>query len=474
MRRIRDQLTCVLLAGVLFAGGCTPAVRPTPPAPLVVAYENGHWFNGSIFEARTMYVQGDRFVERPARTDSAVDLGGGYVVAPFGEAHNHNAEPPRWEAQSRRYMQAGVFHVLNPNSLPGTQAALAGLINRPDAPDVVFAHGGITGPGGHPIGLLQRNIARGVWTEEEGEGAFLFTVASAADLDDAWPALLASGPDLVKVYLLYSEEYHSRLADPATVGWRGMDPALLPDVMQRARSAGLRVMAHVETAADFRAAAAAGVDIIAHMPGFRGDENTALPDASRYRITGPAAAHAARNGTVVVTTLAALAEHAVESGDTALAGEVDRLNRANLAVLQRSGVDIAIGSDAYSGTSVQEALYLATLGVLDHAAVLRAWSGTTPRAIHPGRRIGRLEPGHEASFLVLDGDPLADFINVTRIRSAVKEGQATPGLLSGGRSWQERSRRRRGSAPPYRPCPAAIHRPLSPADTESPETGAPS
>jgi imidazolonepropionase-like amidohydrolase len=139
-----------------------------------------------------------------------------------------------------------------------------------------------------------------------------------------------------------------------------------------------------------------------------------------------AAASAARNNSAVVTTLAALAAHAVADGDTALAGEVERLNRANLGVLQQSGVDIAIGSDDYSGTSVEEALYLATLGALDHAAVLRAWSETTPRVIHPDRRIGRLHPGYEASFLVLDGDPLVDFSNVTRIRSAVKLGQPVP------------------------------------------------
>ena len=408
-----------LLSGVLIAGACS---QPAPSSP-VVAYKNGRWFMGAAFEARTMYVQGDRFIERPERIDSVVDLGGGYVVPPFGEGHNHNVDPTRVDALIRTYMQAGVFYVLNPNSLPQTRDDLAGWLNRPEAPDVIFANGGITGPGGHPVGIVQRNVTRGVWTDAEGEGAFLFSVANATDLERAWPALLASSPDFVKVYLLYSEEYDARLADPATIGWRGLDPDLIPDVVQRAREAGLRVVAHVETAADFRVAVVAGVDQVVHMPGFRGDENTTLSDPSRYQISEADAQTAGHTGIVVVTTLAALAEYATERRDTAFRATVDRLNRTNLAVLAEHGVAIAIGSDAYDDTSVREALYLATLGVLDHAALLRSWSETTPRAIFPDRQIGRLAPGYEASFIVLDGDPLAHFTNVTRIRTAVKQGQ---------------------------------------------------
>lgn len=44
------------------------------------------------------------------------------------------------------------------------------------------------------------------------------------------------------------------------------------------------------------------------------------------------------------------------------------------------------------------------------------------KAIFPGRKIGRLEEGHEASFLVLGGDPLADFGNVQSIKLRVKQG----------------------------------------------------
>jgi len=399
------------------------------PSATVVAYENGRWFTGSTFESRTMYVRGDRFIERPTRMDSVVDLAGGYVVPPFGEAHNHNVElvpsqPTRFDSLMRSYMRAGVFYVQNPNSLPRTRAGLAARLNRPDAPDVSFANGGITGPGGHPIGIVQRAIARGSWTD--ADGAFLYTVGTADELSTAWSALVATRPDFIKIYLLYSEEYAARLSDPATVGWRGLNPALVSDVVRRAREAGLRVAAHVESGADFHVAVEAGVDQIVHTPGFRGNEKTELPDPSRYQVSEADAQMAAAKGIVVITTLAGLAEYAAANGHTALRATADRLNRANLSLLRRTGVSVAVGSDAYDDNSVHEALYLASLNIFEPAGLLRIWSEITPRTIFPGRRIGRLAEGYEASFIVLGGNPLTNFKEVTNIRAAIKQGRTLP------------------------------------------------
>ena len=71
-------------------------------------------------------------------------------------------------------------------------------------------------------------------------------------------------------------------------------------------------------------------------------------------------------------------------------------------------------------------MYLASLGVYNNAELLRLWTEETPRAIFPERRIGRLAPGYEASFLVLDKDPTADFSNVKTIRLRVKQGFTIP------------------------------------------------
>jgi len=60
---------------------------------------------------------------------------------------------------------------------------------------------------------------------------------------------------------------------------------------------------------------------------------------------------------------------------------------------------------------------------LTPAELLRMWTETTANAIFPGRKIGKLAPGYEASLLVLDGDPLVSFDNVKRIRLRVKQGE---------------------------------------------------
>ena len=51
------------------------------------------------------------------------------------------------------------------------------------------------------------------------------------------------------------------------------------------------------------------------------------------------------------------------------------------------------------------------------------WSENSPKTIFPSRRIGQLEEGYEASFLVLNGNPLEDFVHVTDIRRRFKQGQ---------------------------------------------------
>jgi imidazolonepropionase-like amidohydrolase len=51
------------------------------------------------------------------------------------------------------------------------------------------------------------------------------------------------------------------------------------------------------------------------------------------------------------------------------------------------------------------------------------WTTNGARAVFPGRRIGALREGYEASFLVLEGNPLANFDAVTRIRLRFKDGR---------------------------------------------------
>ena len=97
-----------------------------------------------------------------------------------------------------------------------------------------------------------------------------------------------------------SEDYQQQ-APPSKYKLRqGLNPALLPMIVAKAHQAVLRVITHIETAFDFRTAIKAGVDELAHMPGFY------LFDAAysnRYLLTEADAKLAKAKKVFVVTTL---------------------------------------------------------------------------------------------------------------------------------------------------------------------------
>ena len=67
------------------------------------------------------------------------------------------------------------------------------------------------------------------------------------------------------------------------------------------------------------------------------------------------------------------------------------------------------------------AALLAFAGAGD-AELLAMWTTNCARTLFPDRKLGALDPGFEASFLVLGADPLANFDAVRDIRMRVKEG----------------------------------------------------
>jgi Amidohydrolase family len=419
--------TFVLLgAGLGLLVGACRTTAPPGPMPRIVEYTNGLWLTDSGFERRAAWSVGETLTFRmPPRTDATADLGGGFVVPPFGEAHNHNVEnAENVDALARKYLEHGIFYVKNPTNFPGVRERLAGKINVPTSIDVTFSNGGLTGSGGHPLDLVRRNVARGSWPVAEEVEGFYWIVDSDADLDRKWPLVMQGRPDFLKTTLIYCEEYAERKDDPKFFGWRGLDPRMLPKIVKRAHRAGLRVSTHVESAADFRAALDAGVDEINHMPGFRMTEDVRPHPDSAFEIPAEAAHIAARNRVVVVTTIGEAGDIDPNGPKASDRARYDALHRRNLRTLHDAGVAIALGSDAYRGDTVAEALYIHRLGVFDNRTLLGLWCGTTARTIFPKRKIGALREGYEASFLVLDGNPLEDFTNVTKIRMRVKQGRA--------------------------------------------------
>ena len=392
----------------------------------IYEFINGRWFDGQKFRNKSFYsANGVLSSRKPVNVDAVIDLTGKYVIPPFGEAHNHNLD---WSSDEqfarikRMYLEDGIFYVKNPNSLPRATAPLNGKINIPTSLDAVFANGGLTASGGHPIEIVRRNIQRGGMTELDGEGGFYFTIDNLVDLDRKWETIKAGKPDFIKTYLIHSEEYEEH-KDDMRVTLKGLNPTLLPEIVRRAHAAGLRVSTHVETATDFHNALIAGVDEINHTPGFHTNDKLGL---APYEISEEDARLAARKRVFVVTTLGEAIDKIYGDGDTVLDGRSGLYNLLvrNLQLLKKHGVPIAIGSDEFRETSLPEAMKLRKLNVFDNVTLLKMWCETTAATIFPQRKIGHLRDGFEASFLVLSGDPLQEFSNVRKIEMRVKQGKS--------------------------------------------------
>lgn len=375
-----------LLAIAALSASCS--IRPPREG---IEFVNGQWFDGTRFVARRAYVVDGTFVARaPERITQSIDLAGLFVLSAFGEAHNHNLSRPPRPAELARYVRDGVLYAAILNNPPGVRAT--------DAPvDILYANGGLTHSGAHVVQVHEAIIDRGGMkgkTKADLDGYVFHVIDSDDELARKWPHVLDGQPDLIKVFL------------------DGLDPSLVPLVVERAHRAGLRVAAHIDTADEFAIAVSAGVDFIAHLPGWSAGAAT---DIDRWLIPERVARDAAKRNIIVMTT--------------ALAGP--HANREiyarNINTLKAAHVRLILGSDAYAGTSVDEALLLGQLKLLSNLELVQLLSIDTPRALFPARRIGCIDNGCEATFVALSRNPLDDLTALKTVTRRFRKGaELTP------------------------------------------------
>jgi imidazolonepropionase-like amidohydrolase len=402
------------------------------------AFVNGEWFARKGFRSATFYsVDGILTRRKPTGSIETVDLQGGFVVPAFGDAHVHfPSTEQNFEMANRASLQAGAFYVLNAGGNAETENPLRSKLGTPATIDVIFAHSVFTCHGGHPQPYLEYLREHGVefgvpFAKTKLEDHYFRTIDSVADIDRKWPQFLSTKPDFVKLIFVYSELYQSSDGGEKSMGLR---PDLAAEIVQRAKAAGLRTGAHIESAEDFHNVVAAGVDVVMHLPAFPDpqDRQAAYRNKSnweeRYTISAADIKLAAERKVTVVTTAASgSAENFEKPNPLAAMNENEKRFRKitiqNLRHLKDAGVRLAVGSDTMPGAGVlAEIEFLKDTEVFSNLELLKMWSETTPKVIFPQRKIGRLEDGYEANFLVLEGNPIQDFSRVKRIRMRVKQG----------------------------------------------------
>lgn len=410
----RSLLICLLQAG------CSVE---TPVDTGLVEYANATWWDGETTHIGSKYVKEGSFLDlgdkRPGMT---IDLNGAFVTPPFAEGHNHNLMEQVFDDANKAYIEQGVFYVKAPAIYPPAIESVRYKLERPDTIDATFSMGGLTSPGGHPVNLFVNVLSGSVYDDlnyEDFAGQAFHEIHSVTDVDVAVETIESQGADFVKLLLLYAEDYEK----PGFTAGPGLNPAFVAPIVEAARKRGLPVTAHVQSAYDFSVAVAAGVDEIAHLPGYSWPESR---DEYRHRITDQEVNAAAIAGVAVVTSTSFPAKDGPSEARRVVIRETQF---ANLRKLTNAGVELRIGSDIYDRTGTgedsyatrSEALNLVELGVLDASTVLANWIATG-RAIFPKRRLGCFESGCEASFLVFEHDPRTNLAELSRIRRAVKQG----------------------------------------------------
>ena len=419
----------LFLVFVIFTLGSVPTIAQSESelVPENYRFINGNWFNGKTFEKKTFYsVKGIFSSKKPKRIDETVDLENAYIVPPFGDAHNHTIGfNYNLKSFSNKMFEQGIFYLKNPNSVPQFTKTIADKINKPNTIDAVFSGGGLTATGGHPIALYDEGLAKGAYkfakiTSYNGLGYHI--IDDAEGLESKWDKILADKPDFIKTYLLFSEDYEKNRDDKEIYGSnnvksKGLNPKVLPLIVEKAHKAGLRVSTHINSSYDFGVAVLAGVDEINHLPGrfFIADI-----DFEKFKIKKEDAKLAARKGIYVVPTYSLFDRD--EEKDADYLEKMRDVQRENLKLLNKYGVKIAFGPDRYNETSQKEAFYIKDLEVFTNLELLKMWSENTPMTIFPKRKIAKLKDGYEASFIAMPENPLKNFDAVRNINYRFKQG----------------------------------------------------
>jgi len=415
----------MLFAAALSVVTSAPLCAQTPET---VRYDGALVWTGERFTPGSITVRDGMIVDAGETPDRIVDLDGGYLTPAFANAHQHT---PRTSLEnSWSFMEAGVFYVWNPNVLGSLMTPeRASFFARPDTIEVRESAGGVTTPGSHPeplyVDILGPYVYGGAGYDEMYLDAFHYA-RDAEEVDVTLDRLEADGADFVKAYLLRSETYEAPGGTGEGGSTTGLDPALVPTLVDAAQARGLPIGFHVETRFDFRTIAEAGADFAMHLPGYSA---VARLDGD-FRVLTQADAEAAADAGMAVVPTTLVGALRIEEARNDPDREVDpdavegaySLQADNIAVLHAAGVRILPGTDGNPGSVPAEVKHWVDIGALSDADAAQALLNAAG-FLFADINAGCLAPGCRADFLVLEGDPTADIAAIEAIAMRVKSGQ---------------------------------------------------
>ncbi|WP_431266352.1 amidohydrolase family protein [Roseateles chitinivorans] len=400
----------------LLGAGTAQADNYKASPEMAMELRHARWFDGEKLQSGTLYVEDGRFVEkRPRKVNRLLELRGQTLVAPLADAHNHNLQSA-WglDKFGQDYLRDGVFYAAMLCADPAAIEPIRARISQPETPDVLFATACITSSDGQPLAMLQSGTPPMALDQIVDKAVLVMDTPE--QVGQKWPLIAGRHSDLIKVIMSYHDRPELRQV-PEQRGRLGVTPEVVAEVVRRAHAEERRVVVHIESAADFAAAVRAGADFIAELPGYfpqHGEE----PETHLIPPDVAALAAEKKIGIVTATVATRLFQPAPE-----LLARIEAVQKQNLERLKSAGARLLVGSDLFTGNALSEVHHLDQLGVLDKPALLRLATVETPKALFPQRKLGCFQPGCEASFLVLIGNPLEDLDALDKPLLRIKQGR---------------------------------------------------
>jgi hypothetical protein len=383
-------------------------------------FKNGQWYDGKGFVPANWYTSNGLLSKKaPSKIDSVIDLQGRWIIPPMGDAHCSSiTENQNASNTISLYMGEGVFYLQMLGNTQEGRSFATPLLNKPTAPDAVFANGVITCTLGSPFleyeGPANKINNPSVWVEKYadlktshkmlGNGYWFFDNKEA--LAANWDKLKMQNPGVISIQLLDVQNNGGKEG-------KGLSAEMAKLVIKKAHKSGLRVFAQVETADDLSLGLKLGVDGFANIPGHNWDGSG---DTKKFEVSDADLALLAKKKTPLVLLLS----HGQSAPNRAA---VQEFHKKTLKRLLDANIMVAMGSDDGQRTLRTELNYWFGLGGLDDARTLKVLCENTPHAIFPNRKIGKFENGYEASFLVLNDNPLSNVlksrIQVFKVKNGV-------------------------------------------------------
>ena len=389
-------------------------------------FEGASIYTLNGFVKQDFYTVNGNFTFEPSTIiDSIINLKGKFVIPPFGDAHTHNLDR-EWQMDflPQQYAGEGTIYVLNLTGKLNAIKKLRPYFQKRNTIDVAYAHQGLTATVGHPF-MAYEPFAMGLEHKDWGKytdsirksridenNSYVF-IDTMKDLRQKLGPFFDEEPDVVKIYLLQTEQF-AELYRNDRLGDGGLDLAIAKKIIKKAHKRDLPVFAHIETAHDFEQGIRAGVDYFAHMPGYGWDGNPL--EKIKYEVTEDMLTAAVERKVGLIPTLKQALYNTKDSiQKTAFVKDF-------LVRFKNKGGKILIGSDFFGRTLLDEIKLLIDLDVFTPKEVLKIVCHDTPKAIFHKRRIGEIKEGCEASFLVLNKNPLDDINVLLYPKRTVKQG----------------------------------------------------